>query len=143
MAAHPPQPPSKHRYAHKIDVAKIYPCPVCQKGQIRPITLMDALGCSHCQQIFATTSDGMEIEHLAMSYATRKSWYWEGQRWVSTYERDRTQVVLSRGAVFCTIGLAAGAILAGLFGFPLRWIFILAVTSVFALWLILVALPNR
>ncbi|MEL7475751.1 MAG: hypothetical protein AAGJ55_05925 [Cyanobacteria bacterium J06555_12] len=50
---------------------------------MQPITLTQAWGCFHCQQIFAPTSDSLAIESLTRSSQTaRCSWYWQGRYWV-------------------------------------------------------------
>jgi hypothetical protein len=70
----------------KIDITKTYPCPCCRQGQLLPITLTEALGCNRCQQIFSTTPDHLYIEQLAVSYAYRKAWFWQGRHWVQARE---------------------------------------------------------
>lgn len=69
----------------KVDLNHTYPCPnpCCQSGKLQPITLTQAWGCFQCQQIFAPTSDFLEIESLTSSPRPgHSSWYWQGQRWV-------------------------------------------------------------
>ncbi|MEO1131211.1 MAG: hypothetical protein AAFX40_00735 [Cyanobacteria bacterium J06639_1] len=75
----------------QIDLRQVYPCPCCrQSGQLRSIILTDAMGCDRCQQIFQLNPEGDAIEQMAGTYPYRRTWYWQGQRWVS--ERDRAQL---------------------------------------------------
>ena len=104
---------------------------------------MEAMGCSECQQIFAVSSDGLAIEQVATTYPYRNRWHWLGTGWRSANVEDRQQMVLSRSAVMSTIGLGAGAVLAGLLGFALWWIFALAIVLGGSMWLRLVLLARE
>ncbi len=77
-----PRQKSVPRVAQAIDPHKTYPCPCCHQGQLRLITLTEALGCSRCQHIFAISPDRMHIEQLAVSYPYRKVWFWNGSEWI-------------------------------------------------------------
>ncbi|MDX2272631.1 MAG: hypothetical protein NW237_11905 [Cyanobacteriota bacterium] len=94
--------PPPRKSAHKIELTGIYPCPCCHQGQLRPITLTEALGCSRCQHIFALMPDHLHIEQLAVSYPYRKLWYWNGSHWSLCREESAPQSML--------LGLALGLI---------------------------------
>jgi hypothetical protein len=68
-----------------LDARGTYPCPVCRRGQISPIALMEVFGCDTCHHILsvnlpqqcATVSDTSPPQH----------WRWDGQRWHPTYRQ--------------------------------------------------------
>ena len=70
----------------KIDLTSEYPCPCRRKGNLKPIVLMDALGCDRCQQIFEVKKDERIIEQVTSIYQ-KKSWRWTGNRWKNAYVR--------------------------------------------------------
>ncbi|MEM6445071.1 MAG: hypothetical protein AAFY57_14275 [Cyanobacteria bacterium J06642_2] len=76
----------------KIDPRQTYPCPCRQSGQLQPIILTDSLGCDRCQQIFQINLDGDAIEQMAGTYPYRRTWYWQGQRWISERSRPQTRI---------------------------------------------------
>jgi len=75
------------RPAQAIDLTQEYPCPVCRRGHLFPITLTEALGCGHCQRIY-TVEDGGYTVLAAWHYTTqRQAWRWTGQCWLGVYSR--------------------------------------------------------
>ncbi|MFQ3612893.1 MAG: hypothetical protein SNJ68_04140 [Cyanobacteriota bacterium] len=93
------------RVAQAIEPTKTYPCPCCHQGQLRLITLTEALGCSRCQHIFAITPDQLHIEQLAVSYPYRKIWFWNGYQWV--LRRENTP----QGSALLGLTLSLGVVL--------------------------------
>lgn len=65
----------------KIDPDCTYPCPCRKQGELCPITLTDALGCSHCHHIFVVREDGYTLEQVSSAYAYKHLWYWTGRDW--------------------------------------------------------------
>ena len=70
----------------KIDLTTEYPCPCRRRGNLKPIVLMDAMGCDRCQQIFTVNTDDGVIEQVSTIYQ-KKSWRWTGNRWKNAYAR--------------------------------------------------------
>jgi hypothetical protein len=67
--------------ACKIEQESAYPCPCSKSGELCPIVLTDAFGCSQCQQIFVIRADGYVLEQISAIYPYRQHWYWTGQTW--------------------------------------------------------------
>jgi hypothetical protein len=67
--------------ACKIEQESAYPCPCSKLGELCPIVLTDAFGCSQCQQIFVIRADGYVLEQISTLYPYRQHWYWTGQTW--------------------------------------------------------------
>jgi hypothetical protein len=67
--------------ACKIEQESAYPCPCSKMGELCPIVLTDAFGCSQCQQIFVIRADGYVLEQISAIYPYRQHWYWTGQTW--------------------------------------------------------------
>ena len=61
-----------------------------------PITLTEAFGCEHCQNIFVVAPEGDQIEQLSGLYTYRRSWRWTGQNWSMIYPgRDSYLLVVA------------------------------------------------
>ncbi len=123
-----PRQKSSLRVAQPIEPTKIYPCPCCQQGQLRLITLTEAFGCSRCQHIFAITPDRLHIEQLAVSYPYRKIWFWNGYQWV--LHRQSTFQGSALSGLTLSLGVALGVGFLGVVLFPsqaqlLSWFLIL------------------
>lgn len=56
-----------------------YPCPVCWQGQLQPMVLVDAYGCSLCRQILSVNLDQQTVYRLDRPDSL--GWRWQGQRW--------------------------------------------------------------
>lgn len=65
----------------KIDLNQAYPCPCCRRGELRLITLTEALGCDRCQKIFVVQNNGDTIEQLSTTYPYKRAWHWTGHQW--------------------------------------------------------------
>lgn len=62
-----------------LDYGKVYPCPICQQGELSAITLMEAMGCNVCRHIF--TIDPVQ-QHLQVADNLQTlRWAWTGRRW--------------------------------------------------------------
>jgi hypothetical protein len=66
----------------KIEQDCTYPCPCKKQGQLCPIVLTEALGCSQCNHIFVIRPDGYTLEQLSSVYPYKQGWYWTGQEWI-------------------------------------------------------------
>lgn len=75
-----------------ITLNQEYPCPCSKKGLLSPIYLMEALGCSRCQNIFAVRENGQFIEEVSSSSVTKKIWYWTGKKWVYSLYSDQINI---------------------------------------------------
>jgi hypothetical protein len=64
-----------------LDYEQSYPCPVCGRGTIAPMTLMDAYGCNGCRHIFSANL--MEQVLRTEDIFPPRIWRWNGQRWRS------------------------------------------------------------
>lgn len=86
-----------------------YPCPCRRQGRLKPIALMEVLGCDRCQQIFSVCGDDGWIERASGSpYGYRHRWRWDGQSWVLLRRWPRYRiwpVVLWLMGLLCTIGI--------------------------------------
>jgi hypothetical protein len=71
---------SKSR-ASKIESHCAYPCPCRKQGELCPITLTDALGCTLCHHIFVVREDGYTLEQVSNAYPYKQLWYWTGRAW--------------------------------------------------------------
>ncbi len=71
--------PSSKILATSFDDHGAYPCPVCRVGKITHMTLMEAMACDFCQQIFT-----VNIEHQQIKMPSRQPpliWRWNGFGW--------------------------------------------------------------
>jgi hypothetical protein len=67
--------------ASKIETQGTYPCPCRKQGELRPIVLMDALGCHRCHHVFVVRDDGYTLEQASSPYPYKQLWYWNGRGW--------------------------------------------------------------
>jgi hypothetical protein len=67
--------------ASKIEPQGTYPCPCRKQGELRPIALMDALGCHRCHHVFVVREDGYTLEQASSPYPYKQLWYWAGRSW--------------------------------------------------------------
>ncbi|MFM7471358.1 MAG: hypothetical protein ACKO5P_07635 [Nodosilinea sp.] len=72
-------PPDRSQPFH----SHAYPCPVCWRGRLQPMVLMEAYSCDLCQQILAINSEQQALYRLDISPA--QGWRWQGQRWRSLH----------------------------------------------------------
>ena len=75
----------------RLDPDKTYPCPVCRRGELTPITLTEAWGCDVCQEIFEQKAPDA-IKKLTSPYPRQAIWQWSGKNW----ERQRPKVKAER-----------------------------------------------
>jgi hypothetical protein len=60
-----------------------YPCPVCRLGQIKALSLMDAMACDLCRNVFTVS---LEKQRLFMvSRQPSLIWHWNGRTWVGVH----------------------------------------------------------
>lgn len=69
------------RKLSKIDSESSYPCPCRKQGQLCPIALTEALGCSQCNDIFVVRPDGYTLEKVSGAHPYKQLWYWTGKEW--------------------------------------------------------------
>lgn len=67
----------------------IYNCPVCRRGQISAIALMEAFGCDVCHHIFTANWQRQSLRVVDTSPAL--TWRWDGRKWKPSH-RDDVQV---------------------------------------------------
>ncbi len=90
----------------KIEQDDTYPCPCKKQGQLCPIVLTEAFGCSRCNHIFVIRSDGYTLEQLSSVYPYKQGWHWTGQEWTPIQP-----LVKASGCVWMTGGFAGLLIL--------------------------------
>ncbi|MFW6264103.1 MAG: hypothetical protein ACOC3E_01095 [Cyanobacteriota bacterium] len=56
-----------------------YACPVCRRGQISALSLMDAFGCNFCRHIFAANWEKQSVQMVDSELPL--TWQWNGQTW--------------------------------------------------------------
>lgn len=64
----------------------MYSCPVCRRGQISAMTLMDAFGCDVCHHIFTANLQRQSVRVVDTSPAL--SWRWDGRKWKPSHRAD-------------------------------------------------------
>lgn len=119
----------------KIDLTNEYPCPCRRQGHLKPIVLMDAMGCDRCQQIFVVKQDDGVIEQVSSIYQ-KKSWRWTGNRWKNAYARW-TQGYLS---MLFIIVLSSSVLTIAILPLLLRWLSTQSIISWTAVILFLITL---
>lgn len=62
-----------------LNYTQDYPCPLCWKGTVRPLALMEAFGCDLCRHIFTADLEEQVLK-LADSQIPRR-WSWQGNQW--------------------------------------------------------------
>jgi hypothetical protein len=95
---------------HGVDPQGDYPCPCRHRGRLKPIALMETLGCELCPQMFnlQTTEKGLVIESALTGHGNRRQWRWNGRRWLLVpmpLGRSHWPVLLCVGSLLCTIGV--------------------------------------
>ena len=64
-----------------LDYSQTYSCPLCLRGEIRALPLMDAFGCNFCQHIFSANLEEQLLD-LADGQVPRR-WYRRGHQWIA------------------------------------------------------------
>ncbi|MGC1248635.1 MAG: hypothetical protein WA865_20680 [Spirulinaceae cyanobacterium] len=62
-----------------------YPCPICHRGKVSSMPLMEAFACNFCSHIFT-----VDFEKQLMKIADRQlplSWHWNGKSWNSLQQQ--------------------------------------------------------
>jgi hypothetical protein len=77
--------------AFPLNYQGIYTCPVCRRGQISAIALMEAFGCDVCHHIFTANLQRQSLRVADTSPAL--TWRWDGGKWKPSH---RDGVGLSR-----------------------------------------------
>lgn len=67
----------------------IYPCPICRRGQISAIALMEAFGCDVCHHIFTANLPKQSLRVADTSPAL--NWHWDGKKWKPSH-RDGVEI---------------------------------------------------
>ncbi len=64
-----------------------YLCPICRRGEIAALTLMDAFACNFCRHIFTANlrEQSVHVEDSSQPMA----WRWNGQTWQAANQPDR------------------------------------------------------
>jgi hypothetical protein len=57
------------------------PCPCCGRSRLEPISLMEALGCNRCPQIFVVDEADRLIAQPSRLNPSIRIWRWTGQQW--------------------------------------------------------------
>lgn len=128
-----PNPPANSR--HDLDrvplsLDRTYGCPVCRRGQLEAIVLMDAFGCGFCRNLFTVnlTQQTLILESSLQSVV----WRWTGAKWQLLHQRDPDLTLLVWGVSTVLFVIPAGMIWLMAYLFPplegLSW------TSFSVLW---------
>jgi hypothetical protein len=64
-----------------------------------PILLTEAFGCDRCSQIFVVDEKEQVIEQLAVSYPYKRSWRWNGHRWLATHPVGDSYLPIALGII--------------------------------------------
>lgn len=103
-----------------------YPCPICRRGQIAAMPMMEVLACNFCSHVFEIDRDR---HTLAMAdHATPLSWQWNGHKWQSA-RRQGEELGLFIGLIGVVL-IVLPTTLVGLAGYtfaplddsPLSWV---------------------
>jgi hypothetical protein len=86
--------------AFPLNYQGIYNCPVCRRGQISAIALMEAFGCDVCHHIFTVNLQRQSVRIADTSPAL--TWRWDGRKWKPSH---RDGVELSRSVWLAAIAL--------------------------------------
>jgi hypothetical protein len=82
--AHPPGIVSSQR---PLNYQDSYLCPICRRGHISALTLMDAFACNFCRHIFTANlrEQSVHVEDSSQPMA----WRWNGRTWQAANQPDR------------------------------------------------------
>jgi hypothetical protein len=65
----------------------VYLCPICRRGKIEALTLMDAFACNFCRHIFTANLREQSV-HVEDS-SQPMTWRWTGRTWQAANQPDR------------------------------------------------------
>jgi hypothetical protein len=71
--------PRSKLFTKPFDTHGVYPCPVCRVGKISHISLMEAMGCDFCHEIFTVNLEQQQIK--MPSRQPPLIWRWNGFNW--------------------------------------------------------------
>ncbi len=91
-----------NRLSRSFNLQDPYPCPICRKGTVQTMVMMDTLSCSFCRHIFSAdvSSQTLQVEDTL----PKSTWIWSRDRWATQTARspDLTYLVWFTAA-FLTI----------------------------------------
>ncbi|WP_159785897.1 hypothetical protein [Sodalinema gerasimenkoae] len=66
------------------------PCPICRRGQLSPLTLMEAIGCDNCGHLFEVQHQPQRdrVSLRAIDQSPPPTWRWTGRGWQPTGRED-------------------------------------------------------
>jgi len=99
-----------------LSYAKTYQCPVCRRGEISSIALMDAFACSFCRHIFTANLSDQSLQIVDIS--PPMSWRWTGRTWRSTHHQNTDLAVSLWLAGLVLVILPAGVVGLSAYLFP-------------------------
>ncbi|MFK8182359.1 MAG: hypothetical protein AB8B99_03230 [Phormidesmis sp.] len=76
----------------RLTYEESYRCPACGSGDLRAIALMDAFGCSFCQQMFTANLNTQSV-HLEGGVQPM-AWKWDGWKWRSAHQSETAEVFI-------------------------------------------------
>lgn len=62
-----------------LSLGEIYPCPICRRGQVAAMPMMEVLACNFCSHVFAIAPDRHKL--LMADNAAPIAWQWDGMNW--------------------------------------------------------------
>ena len=79
--------PGLGRQSRLLDYQETYLCPICRRGHISALTLMDAFACNFCRHIFTANLPEQSIQVADSSQPM--AWRWNGRNWQAAHHLDR------------------------------------------------------
>ncbi len=69
---------------NSLELEQVYPCPVCQHGQISQMVLMESFACNFCRHILSAdlARQTVRLEDSSQGF----QWQWTGQAWRSLHQ---------------------------------------------------------
>ncbi|MBO9999686.1 MAG: hypothetical protein J7641_11905 [Cyanobacteria bacterium SID2] len=69
-----------------LDYRETYPCPLCRRGKLSGLTLVEAFGCNGCSHIFVLNPSRQSVR--AVDRSPPLTWRWDGRRWQTSQRED-------------------------------------------------------
>ncbi len=69
-----------------LSYSQTYSCPLCLRGEIQSLPLMDAFACGFCRHIFSANLEE-QVLNLADGQVPRR-WYRRNDQWIATERRS-------------------------------------------------------
>lgn len=76
----------------RLTYEESYRCPACGSGELRAIALMDAFGCSFCQQMFTANLSTQSV-HLEGGVQPM-AWQWNGRQWRIAHQSETASALV-------------------------------------------------